>query len=167
MFVSGASSLYVSTGICGNSAAIAFRSARRTSMSIATAIALVACAPNRPPPPRRRAGRHGRPLWHGRTPDARAAAHYDYLMREGISKLEKIPHNQGVDVLTRSRDGVTEFTVISYCSPSSATGVRSTTSRPRPAATSRRPTTSRATPRCCLELEPNVRHFEVRNSVRQ
>jgi heme-degrading monooxygenase HmoA len=136
---------------------------RRLSVitSIATVIVLVACATQQAAARRAAepAGTVAR-IWHGRTPDARAAAYYDYLMREGISKLEKIPHNQGVDVLTRSRDGVTEFTVISYwrslddIKAYAGNDIEKTHNLPRDA-------------EMLLELEPNVRHFEVRYSVRQ
>jgi heme-degrading monooxygenase HmoA len=99
-------------------------------------------------------------IWHGRTTDARAAEYYEYLMREGVSRLEKIPHNQGVDVLTRSRNGETEFTVISYwrslddIKAYAGNDIEKTHNLPRDA-------------EMLLELEPNVRHFEVRYSVRQ
>ena len=53
-------------------------------------------------------------MWHGRVPEAKAAAYYDYLNREGIEKIEKIPHNLGADVMTSTHDGITEFVVISY-----------------------------------------------------
>jgi heme-degrading monooxygenase HmoA len=53
-------------------------------------------------------------MWHGRVPDARATEYYDYLNREGISRIEKIPGNLGADVMTSSHDGITEFLVISY-----------------------------------------------------
>lgn len=53
-------------------------------------------------------------MWHGRVPDAKAAEYYDYLNREGIERIEKIPGNLGADVMTSSHDGITEFLVISY-----------------------------------------------------
>jgi heme-degrading monooxygenase HmoA len=53
-------------------------------------------------------------MWHGRVPDAKATEYYDYLNREGIERIEKIPGNLGADVMTSSHDGVTEFLVISY-----------------------------------------------------
>ncbi len=52
-------------------------------------------------------------IWHGGVPDARAE-YYAYLKSAGIAKLEQIPGNLGADVLTRSRNGVTDFIVISY-----------------------------------------------------
>lgn len=53
-------------------------------------------------------------MWHGRVPDSKATEYYDYLNRDGIDRIEKIPGNLGADVMTSSHDGVTEFLVISY-----------------------------------------------------
>jgi len=53
-------------------------------------------------------------MWHGRVPDAKAAEYYDYLNRDGVERIEKIPGNLGADVMTSSHDGITEFLVISY-----------------------------------------------------
>src|SRR5437868_5409231 len=55
-------------------------------------------------------------IWHRRTTTARAAEYYDYLMREGIARIEALPANRGCDVLTRQHEGETEFIVISYWS---------------------------------------------------
>lgn len=98
-------------------------------------------------------------MWHGRTTDARAAEYYEYLQREGIAKLRKIPHNLGVDVMTRSHDGVTEFTVISYWPSLDAIkayageDIEKTHNLPRD-------------PEFLIELEPNVRHWVIRSSSR-
>lgn len=53
-------------------------------------------------------------MWHGRVPDSKAAEYLEYLNREGVDKIEKIPHNLGADVMTSTHDGITEFLVISY-----------------------------------------------------
>lgn len=53
-------------------------------------------------------------MWHGRVPESKSAEYYEYLNREGIDKIEKIPHNLGADVMTATHDGVTDFVVISY-----------------------------------------------------
>jgi heme-degrading monooxygenase HmoA len=53
-------------------------------------------------------------MWHGKVPEGRRDEYRKYLMEEGIAGLEKIPRNLGVDVLERTSEGVTEFTVISY-----------------------------------------------------
>jgi len=53
-------------------------------------------------------------MWHGRVPESKAAEYYEYLNRDGIEKIEKIPHNLGADVMTSTHDGITEFVVISY-----------------------------------------------------
>jgi len=53
-------------------------------------------------------------MWHDRVPESNAAEYYEYLNRDGIDKIEKIPHNLGADVMTSTHDGITEFVVISY-----------------------------------------------------
>ena len=99
-------------------------------------------------------------IWHSRTTDARAAEYYDYLMREGIAKIEAIPTNRGCDVMTRSHGGETEFIVISYwrslddIHAFAGADISKTHNLPRDA-------------EMLLELEPNVRHFEVRHSARR
>ena len=99
-------------------------------------------------------------MWHGRVPDPRAAEYETYLRREGIAKLEAIPHNLGVDVFTRSRDGVTEFIVISYwrslddIKAYAGADIEKTHNLPRDK-------------EFLIELEPTVRHFTVRLSDRQ
>ncbi len=99
-------------------------------------------------------------MWHGRVPDARAAEYEQYLRREGLTKLEAIPGNLGVDLFTRSRDGVTEFIVISYwhnldeIHAYAGADIEKTHNLPRDH-------------EFLLELEPNVRHFEVKVSNRK
>jgi heme-degrading monooxygenase HmoA len=99
-------------------------------------------------------------MWHGRVPDARAAEYETYLRREGIAKLEAIPHNLGVDLFTRSRDGVTEFIVISYwrslddIKAYAGADIEKTHNLPRDK-------------EFLIELEPTVRHFTVKISDRQ
>jgi heme-degrading monooxygenase HmoA len=99
-------------------------------------------------------------MWHGRVPDARAAEYEDYLRREGITKLEAIPGNLGVDLFTRSRDGVTEFIVISYwrslddIKAYAGADIEKTHNLPRD-------------PEFLIEMEPNVRHFTVKLSNRK
>lgn len=116
---------------------------------------LAACATQRP---------HSHPavarMWHGRVPDARAAEYETYLRQEGIARLEKIPGNLGVDLFTRSRDGITEFLVISYW-PSleeikayAGSDIEKTHFLPRDR-------------EFLIDPEPNVRHFEIRLSDRK
>ena len=99
-------------------------------------------------------------MWHGRVPDARAAEYEDYLRRDGITKLEAIPGNLGVDLFTRSRDGVTEFIVISYwhslddIKAYAGADIEKTHNLPRD-------------PEFLIEMEPNVRHFTVKMSNRK
>ena len=99
-------------------------------------------------------------IWHGRVPDARAEEYYAYLTSAGITKLEKIPGNLGADVLTRSRDGVTEFIVISYwrslddIKAYAGADIEKTHNLPRD-------------PEFLIDMEPNVRHFTIRLSDRK
>jgi len=119
------------------------------------ALLAASCASIRAPEPTGAIAR----MWHGRVPDARAAEYETYLRREGIAKLEAIPHNLGVDLLTRSQNGVTEFIVISYwrslddIKAYAGADIEKTHNLPRD-------------PEFLLELEPNVRHFTVRLSDR-
>ncbi|HEV7920654.1 MAG TPA: antibiotic biosynthesis monooxygenase [Thermoanaerobaculia bacterium] len=98
-------------------------------------------------------------LWHGRVPDAKAAEYYDYLLT-GVHKIEATPGNRGVDVLTSSRAGVTDFIVISYWDSLEAihafagADVEKTHHLPRDA-------------EYLLELEPTVRHYTVRMAARR
>ncbi len=99
-------------------------------------------------------------IWHGRVPDAKAAEYYEYLNRDGVDKIEKIPHNLGADVLTSSHDGITEFVVISYwhslddIKAYAGADVEKVHNLPRD-------------PEYLIEPETKVRHFVVRRSDRQ
>jgi heme-degrading monooxygenase HmoA len=93
-------------------------------------------------------------MWHGRVPESRRDEYRRYLIENGIRKLEAIPGNLGADVLERTADGVSEFTVISYW-PSldsirayAGTDIEKTHNLPRD-------------PEFLLELEPHVKHFDV------
>ena len=99
-------------------------------------------------------------IWHGRVPDVRATEYYDYLLHEGIARLEKIPGNLGADVLSRSNNGVTEFIVISYWPSLDAirayagADIEKAHNLPRDA-------------EFLIDPEPNVRHFTLRLSDRK
>jgi heme-degrading monooxygenase HmoA len=99
-------------------------------------------------------------MWHGRVPDARAEEYYAYLKSAGVAKLEQIPGNRGVDVLTRSRNGVTDFIVISYwrslddIKAYAGADIEKTHNLPRD-------------PEFLIDMEPNVRHFTIRLSDRK
>ena len=99
-------------------------------------------------------------MWHGRVPDAKAAEYYDYLNRDGVDKIEKIPHNLGADVLTSSHDGITEFMVISYwhsledIKAYAGADIEKVHNLPRD-------------PEFLIDPETKVRHFVVRRSDRQ
>ena len=98
-------------------------------------------------------------MWHGQVPDAKAAEYYDYLVSAGVAKLEQIPGNQGVDLFTRSHDGVTEFYVISYwhdldeIHAYAGADIEKTHNLPRDA-------------EFLIDMEPKVRHFTIRVSDR-
>jgi heme-degrading monooxygenase HmoA len=128
----------------------------RHATIIAAALLLASCATTHTAEPPGAVAR----MWHGRVPDARAAEYEDYLRREGITRIEAIPGNLGADLFTRSRDGVTEFIVISYwrslddIKAYAGADIEKTHNLPRD-------------PEFLLELEPNVRHFTVRLSDRK
>ncbi|MDZ8183812.1 MAG: antibiotic biosynthesis monooxygenase family protein [Nostoc sp. ChiSLP02] len=53
-------------------------------------------------------------IWHGTTLASKSDEYYAYLVEAGIKKIESIPGNLGVQVLRRTDNNNTEFTVISY-----------------------------------------------------
>ncbi len=93
-------------------------------------------------------------IWHGRTLTSKANEYYDYLKEAGIKKIEAIPGNLGVQVFRRTTGNITEFTVISYWDSLDAirkfagNDIEKTRFLPRDK-------------EYLLELEPNVKHFEV------
>lgn len=48
-------------------------------------------------------------IWRGRVPAGRADDYYAYLLETGIPDYRATPGNQGVQVLRRTVDDVTEF----------------------------------------------------------
>jgi heme-degrading monooxygenase HmoA len=98
-------------------------------------------------------------MWHGRVPESKAAEYYEYLNRDGIDKIEKIPHNLGADVMTSTHDGITEFVVISYwhslddIKAYAGADIEKVHNLPRDA-------------EFLIEPETKVRHFVVRRSDR-
>jgi heme-degrading monooxygenase HmoA len=117
-----------------------------------------ATPPPTPAAPESNGIRIGR-MWHGRVPEAKAAAYYDYLNRQGIEQIEKIPHNLGADVMTSTHDGITEFVVISYwhslddIKAYAGADVEKVHNLPRD-------------PEFLIDPETKVRHFVIRRSDR-
>jgi len=99
-------------------------------------------------------------MWHGRVPDAKSAEYYDYLNREGVDRIEKIPGNLGADLMTSTHDGITEFLVISYwhslddIHAYAGADIEKVHNLPRDA-------------EFLIEPETKVRHFVVRRSDRR
>ena len=93
-------------------------------------------------------------IWHGRTLTSKADEYYVYLKEAGIDKIEAIEGNLGAQVLRRTEDKTTEFTVISYWDSREAIkkfageDIEKTHFLPKD-------------PQYLLELEPKVKHFEV------
>ena len=93
-------------------------------------------------------------IWHGRTLTSKADEYYAYLKEAGINKIEMIEGNLGAQVLRRTEDKTTEFTVISYWESRDAIkkfageDIEKTHFLPKD-------------PQYLLELEPKVKHFEV------
>lgn len=52
-------------------------------------------------------------IWRGVTPEARADAYFDYLMKTGVPALRATAGNRGVYVLRRLAEGRAEFLLIS------------------------------------------------------
>jgi heme-degrading monooxygenase HmoA len=53
-------------------------------------------------------------IWRGTTAADRAAEYLEYLKRTGIAEYRATHGNHGVTALMRTRDGRTQFTLISY-----------------------------------------------------
>ncbi|MCP6762444.1 MAG: antibiotic biosynthesis monooxygenase [Fischerella sp. CENA71] len=93
-------------------------------------------------------------IWHGRTLSSKADEYYAYLKEAGIKKIESIPGNLGAQVFRRTSGNITDFTVISYWESLDAirkfagNDIEKTRFLPRDK-------------EYLLELEPNVKHFEV------
>ena len=93
-------------------------------------------------------------IWHGRTLTSKADEYYAYLKEAGIDKIEAIEGNLGAQVLRRTEDKTTEFTVISYWTSREAIK--------KFAGDDIEKTHFLAKDRqYLLELEPKVKHFEV------
>lgn len=96
-------------------------------------------------------------VWHGRTVDAKADEYEKYLYESGVKKLESIPGNLGVQMMRRSAGGETEFTVISYWASKedikayAGDDIEKTRNLPKDA-------------EYLIELEPNVKHFDLKTN---
>lgn len=94
-------------------------------------------------------------VWHGRLPDAKADEYEKYLYEEGVKKIEAIQGNLGAQMLRRSQDGITEFTVISYWATKddikryAGEDIEKTHNLPKDS-------------EYLLELEPQVKNFDLK-----
>jgi heme-degrading monooxygenase HmoA len=93
-------------------------------------------------------------IWHGRTLTSKADEYYAYLKEEGINKIEAIEGNLGAQVLRRTQDKTTEFTVISYWESRDAIKKFAGDDIEKTHFLTK-------DPQYLLELEPRVNHFEV------
>lgn len=97
-------------------------------------------------------------VWHGRLPETKADEYEKYLYEEGVKKIEAIQGNLGVQMLRRSQDGITEFTVISYWESTddikryAGEDIEKTHHLPKDAD-------------YLLELEPQVKNFDLKVNV--
>ena len=93
-------------------------------------------------------------LWHGRVAQAKGDEYFEYLKESGIKKMEALPGNLGAQVFRRDENGVADFTVISYWESREAikswagADIEKTRYLDRDK-------------EYLLELEPNVKHFDV------
>jgi|ERR1700754_4540383 heme-degrading monooxygenase HmoA len=53
-------------------------------------------------------------IWRGATAADRADEYLEYLKRTGVADYTATPGNHGVQILTRTHDGRTDFTILSY-----------------------------------------------------
>jgi heme-degrading monooxygenase HmoA len=51
-------------------------------------------------------------VWHGRTPDSMADEYFEYIKKTGVQGYKSTEGNKGVYALRRSRNGVSEFLLI-------------------------------------------------------
>lgn len=93
-------------------------------------------------------------IWHGRTLTSKADEYYAYLKEAGINKIEAIEGNLGAQVLRRTEERTTEFTVISYWESREAIKKFAGDDIEKTHFLAK-------DPQYLLELEPRVKHFEV------
>jgi heme-degrading monooxygenase HmoA len=53
-------------------------------------------------------------IWRGTTKADRAEEYLDYIRATGVSEYQATPGFRGVQILTRTREGLTRITVISF-----------------------------------------------------
>jgi heme-degrading monooxygenase HmoA len=53
-------------------------------------------------------------IWRGATAADRAGEYLQYIRDTGVSDYRNTPGNHGVQILTRTHDGRTDFTILSY-----------------------------------------------------
>jgi heme-degrading monooxygenase HmoA len=93
-------------------------------------------------------------IWEGRTRASIADEYARYLYEHGVEKLRATKGNLGVQVFRRTREGIAEFTTISYWSSRdeirayAGEDIEKTHHLPRD-------------PEYLLELPPYVKHFDV------
>jgi len=93
-------------------------------------------------------------IWRGRTPDALAEEYFEFLKITGVPLYRRTPGNRGIHLLRRSKDGVTEFLLLTFWdSLESVLPI----SGPDPERAHYFPEDARF----LLELEPHVQHFEA------
>ena len=93
-------------------------------------------------------------IWEGRTPASIAEEYAAYLYEHGVKKLRATKGNLGVQVFRRTREGVTEFTTISYWSSREAI-------RAYAGEDIEKPRHLPKDPEYLLELPTQVKHFEI------
>ena len=93
-------------------------------------------------------------MWQGRTRETDAAEYAEYHHEHGVKKLRATPGNLGVQVFRRTRDGIAEFTTISYWSSRDEI-------RAYAGADIERPHHLARDEEYLLELPTEVRHFDV------
>lgn len=98
--------------------------------------------------------------WHGAVPADRADAYYDLLLRTGIPDYERTPGNTGVYVLRRIEGETAHFLLMTFWESMEA--IRAFAGDDIEAA--------KYYPEDAdflLEMEPNVRHYDVLPAGRQ
>lgn len=94
-------------------------------------------------------------IWHGVTQESKGNAYFDYVMETGVKDYRATKGNLGVYVLRRIRDGQAEFLLISLWDSFEA--IRRFAGEDVEKAAYYYPKDKEF----LLELEPNVKHYEV------
>jgi len=94
-------------------------------------------------------------VWHGRTPAAKADEYARYMYEHDFPKMQALAGNLGIQMLRRDEGAETDFLVISYWTSREAIGAWA-------GADIEQARYDDAEKAFLLQLEPRVRHYDIR-----